>query len=139
MALSMGWIDHPAYASDAGSVIVIVNSTNKIESLSAREISLLFLKNVKKWEDGRKVLPVDQVEDSSIRDKFSNEILGRKVSAVEAFWQKQIFTGRGVPPPEKNSDKDVMAYVQENEGAIGYISAATDIRSLKVKVLKIEN
>jgi len=137
LIIFLGLTVHPAYSGDRKVLKVIVNVSNKIETLSAKEISLLFLKKVRKWDDGSKVLPVDRVEDSPTRKIFSDEILGRKISAIEAFWQKQIFTGRGVPPPEKNSDKEVLKYVEENNGAIGYISSSTDVKGFKVKEIGI--
>ena len=60
---------------------------------------------------------------------------GKKTTAVRSYWLQVIFSGRGVPPPEKPSDKDVIAYVKAHPGAIGYVAATTatdDVKVLKV-------
>jgi hypothetical protein len=60
------------------------------------------------------------------------------VASIKAYWQKQIFSGRGVPPEEKKSDEEVLKYVTENPGAVGYIAEATKIDAYNnVKVLTI--
>jgi hypothetical protein len=59
------------------------------------------------------------------------------VSSIKAYWQKQIFSGRGVPPEEKESDEEVLEYVSKNVGAIGYISESAETSAYDVKVLEI--
>ena len=54
-----------------------------------------------------------------------------------AYWQKMIFSGREVPPPEKTSSAEVVAYVRANRGAIGYVAADAALGA-GVRVLKIE-
>ncbi len=81
---------------------VIVNTSNPTSELTKSEISKLFLKKNKHWKElNEAVLPIDQVVDSPVRKQFSAEIHGRKISAIQAYWQKQIFSGRRVPPEEK--------------------------------------
>ena len=46
-----------------------------------------------------------------------------RISAVESYWQQQIFAGKEVPPAAKPSDEEVLAYVRSTPGAIGYVSA----------------
>ena len=46
---------------------------------------------------------------------------------VKAYWQQMIFSGREVPPPEKASAKDVVAFVSANRGGVGYVPAGTPL------------
>lgn len=124
-----------ASAQETASFKIIVNPTNGISSLTKEQLSDLFLKKVTQWENGRKALPVDQVTSSPIREKFSKEIHEKSVTAINSYWRQKIFSGRDVPPPEKSSDADVLAYIAENADAVGYVSANAPID--KVKVLKI--
>ncbi len=130
--------DSLSSAQEIESYKIIVNGSNPISSMTKDQISKLFLKKVTKWKNGQKVLPLDLTGTSPVRQDFSKEILGRNVWAIKAYWQKQIFSGRGVPPPEKSSDREVLAYVQENPGAIGYISASAVAIKYKVRVLNVE-
>lgn len=122
-------------AQETASFKVIVNASNNVSSMTKEQVSELFLKKMTQWENGRKTLPVDQVSSSPIREKFSKEIHEKSVTAINSYWRQKIFSGRDVPPPEKSSDADVLAYVEENADAIGYVSA--NAPADKVKVLKI--
>jgi ABC-type phosphate transport system substrate-binding protein len=121
-------------AAAADSYKIVVNGANPVTSLNRRQLSALFLRRSTRWDGGTQVLPVDG-PDSPAREDFSRDIHGKKASAVRSYWLQAIFSGRGVPPPEKPSDKDVIAYVHENTGAIGYVSADTPTDD--VKVLKV--
>ena len=121
----------------AKSFKLVVNQANPVDSLTKKEVSNLFLKKVSRWSNGENVQPLDLVETSSVRVNFSKQIHGRKVSSIKAYWQKQIFSGRKIPPPEKKTDTQVLAFVRNNPGAIGYVSADTNSSNRRVKVLKI--
>ncbi len=117
---------------------MIVHAENPTSELTRKEISQLFLKKVKQWKHfEKKVEPVDLTEDSPIREEFSREIHDRKLSSIKAYWQKKIFSGRDVPPLEKETDEDVLAYVDQNRGAIGYIAVEATIDDYGVSVIEI--
>ena len=115
---------------------VIVNKSNPIVTLTKSELSRLFLKKTIVWTGGGEVQPVDLGEDSDIRQVFSKQVLGKDISAVKGYWQQLIFTGRGVPPIEKQSETEVLAFVGANRNAIGYVSAAATLGP-DVKIVKI--
>jgi hypothetical protein len=106
---------------------VIVHASTGAGSLPRAELARLFLKKASTWPDGKAAIPVDQAESSAVRRAFSKAVLERDVSAVRAYWQQQIFSGRGVPPLERASDAEVLAYVRTHPGAIGYVSSGADL------------
>ena len=130
----LGWTV-PAVASGQGFKIV-VNQANSSETISKQQLENIFMKRAGTWSNGQPALPVDQGASSSTRYGFSMVIFGRDVNAIKSHWQRQIFSGRGVPPPEKASDEEVLAFVRANPGAIGYVSSDTAVGS-GVKVLDI--
>jgi hypothetical protein len=56
----------------------------------------------------------------------------RSVAAVKSYWQQVIFSGRGVPPPELESDEAVIRHVTRSPGAVGYVSGAANVRGVRV-------
>jgi hypothetical protein len=111
---------------------VVVHPTNP-ESLATRQlVSDVFLKKVSRWPNGEPIRPVDLALGSAVREVFSQNVLRRSAAAVRSYWQQRIFTGRGVPPPEVASDADVLRYVREHAGGIGYVSMAADPAAVKV-------
>ena len=119
-------------AAQGGSFRVIVNSSNPAGSLRSAHVSDLFKGKVQRWDHGEAVAPVDQSASSSVRASFSKSVHHKSVGAVQAYWQQMIFSGRGVPPAELHSNAEVVAYVQRNSGAIGYVSSSTSLNNVKV-------
>jgi ABC-type phosphate transport system substrate-binding protein len=137
LALSLSLlIFRPDGAGGAGGFMVVVNAANPTASLSADEVSKMFFKKTPRWKNGDKVLPVDLSDQSPVRDSFSEQVHNRPTAAVKAYWQKMIFSGRDVPPFEKASADEVLAYVRANPGAIAYVAAGTNLGS-GVKVLAV--
>lgn len=123
------------FAAGEDRFYVIVNGANSLSSMEDKEVSKLFLKKSVLWPNGQPVVPVDQSERSSVREIFSKEIHGKTTASLQAYWQQQIFSGRNIPPPEKSSDSEVIAFVKANLNAIGYVSAQPS--DAGVKVLKL--
>ncbi|HEY3500938.1 MAG TPA: hypothetical protein VGK73_39870 [Polyangiaceae bacterium] len=95
-----------------------------------------FLKNVTRWSNDEPIHPVDQKADALVRRRFSELVLRRSVQAVKTYWQQRIFSGRGVPPPELDSDDAVVRFVEARPGALGYVSGSTAIGKAKVLAVK---
>ena len=111
----------PAARRDLPPFVLIVNHANPDSVLTRRTAEDLFLKRTHKWRDGAEVMPVDLPPESPIRDAFCRSILNRPVTAVLGYWRSQIFSGRGVPPPELANSRLVMSTVAANPGGIGYV------------------
>lgn len=123
-------------AAGSSSFRVIVHPAIERQSIERSLLSKMFLGQAKLWESGLKVLPVNQLKDSDIRADFSHEIHRQKVAALEAYWLRQIFSGRATPPPTLKSEKEVVSYVTSRPGAIGYVSVDTRLEG--VAVLQVE-
>ncbi len=108
---------------------VIVHADNPITTMSGAAVSQLFLKASTEWDDGRRVSPVDQSQETPVRQAFSERIHGRSATAIGAYWRRQVFSGGNIPPVERASDRDVIAFVAATPGAIGYVNASTSIQA----------
>ena len=129
-ALSLG-AALPSRSLAAEGYTVIVHSSNRATSLSREEAAQYFLKKATSWPSGGEVAAVDLQKHSAAREEFSRVVLHKSMAEVNAYWRQQVFSGRAVPPPEKQSDADVVAFVESNEGAIGYVSAGADLGGAK--------
>src|SRR5471030_3321300 len=103
---------------------LVVNAANPVSDLTRSQVAQIFLKKLTRWPSGHPVLVVDQLEDAGIRQRFTSVVLQKEMRQVDAYWQEMIFSGRAVPPPQRRSDAEVIAYVRENPEAIGYVTAA---------------
>jgi ABC-type phosphate transport system substrate-binding protein len=132
---SMTAQEGPPAAEDPG-YIVVVNKDNPTTSLDPKTVEKMFFKKWKRWDDDVLVVPVNQV-NSDVREAFTKGINKKDVSAIMKYWQRMIFSGRDVPPPEFGSDAEVLEFVKAERGAIGYVSSSTELIE-GVRELKIE-
>jgi hypothetical protein len=115
---------------------VIVNPKNVTPAVERRFLAQVFLRKATQWDDGEVIRPVDLPADAPARRRFAEDVLDRSVAAVKSYWQQVIFSGRGVPPPELDSDEAVLRYVLRHAGAVGYVSGNADVRAVKVLVVR---
>lgn len=123
-------------ASSPGYVLVI-HADNPTTSLPRARVAKMFRHQIKSWQGLElPVVPVDQLESSEVRAAFTQGVHGKKVTSIEEFWIRMIFSGRGTPPKKLASDADVLAFVRSDRGAIGYVSSDTELGP-EVKVLTV--
>jgi ABC-type phosphate transport system substrate-binding protein len=122
--------------AQAGSPVpayqIVVHANNPARIVDRDFLEDAFLKKVTTWRTGEVIRPVDLASSSSVRRKFTDDVLRRSVEAVKGYWQQRIFSGRDVPPPELDDDDDVVKYVLKHEGAVGYVSGGANLNGLKV-------
>ena len=127
-------------AAGAPSYRVVVAAGNPVSALKRRDVATIFLKKKTRWDSGAEIVPVDQSANSLVRAAFTREVLDSeglsRLSAVQTYWQQQLFSGRSAPPPIKASDAEVVAFVAGNPNAIGYVS--TGATTAGVKIVPIE-
>ena len=107
--------------AQAQDYVVVVNAANSVSSISKADLAKAFMKK------NPKLTPVDLAKNSPVRDAFSKAVHGRPAAAVVSYWQQQLFGGTDVPPPEKGSDADVLAFVKSTPNGIGYVAAGTAV------------
>jgi ABC-type phosphate transport system substrate-binding protein len=139
LALGLGCLLATTFASSLiaqqpAGYVVVVHASNPVSSLPSAEVMRMFMKQTTKWPNGIAVMPVDQPISSPVREMFSKRVLGRSARSVKSHWSQQIFSGRGVPPAERENDAEVVRFVMSNRGAIGYVSSAS---AAGAKVLQV--
>src|SRR6185436_4336956 len=75
----------------APAYVIVVHPANPVTAVPRKFVADAFLKKTTRWDHGEIIRPVDQVADSPVRRKFSEEVLKRSVAAVRSYWQQLIF------------------------------------------------
>ena len=115
---------------------VIVNASNPVTWVKKSELAAMFLKKADSWPTGALVVPVDQPERAAVRQSFSRDVIGKPPAAVKSYWNQLVFSGRSVPPPEKLTDEEVIHFVKNTPSAVGYVSASTKTKGVKVLAVR---
>lgn len=119
-------------AGSLADVVIIVHPSQTQSAIAIDELTKLFLKKTTTWSHGAAVDPIDQAAESPVKALFAEVVLGKKVSAINSYWQQQVFSGQGIPPEVKATDAEVVSYVKTHANAIGYVSTGTAVDGVKV-------
>jgi ABC-type phosphate transport system substrate-binding protein len=116
----------------AQEVVAVVSSKSPVPALNSSQVADIFLGKVTRFPDGAQVVPIDQNEESAVRDKFYAQFTGKSPAQVKAHWAKIIFTGRGQPPRQVASSAEAKKAIAENPYAIAYIDASQVDNTVRV-------
>lgn len=105
-------------------IVVVVNNANSA-TLTKNDVSRIFLGKTKKFT------AVNVSSSNALRSEFNKKALNKSSSQVKAYWSKLVFSGKGTPPKELDSDAKIKAFVASNPNAIGYIDSANLDSSVK--------
>jgi ABC-type phosphate transport system substrate-binding protein len=114
-------------AAEPVRVRVIANESVPTGVVSKKTLNAVFRGEPARWSDGTLLRAVDQSVRSDIRLAFTRDLLNDTLDSIQAHWMRRIAQGRGLPPPVKASDADVMAFVASNRGGLGYVAEATPL------------
>jgi hypothetical protein len=117
-------------ASATADVILIAHPDTAPSSMGERDVRDLFLGNRSRI-GGVNFIPV-LLRDGSTHDAFLSARIGRTAVQFQTHWRNIVFTGRGKALASFDSEAEVVEFVAENRGAIGYISAGTSHDNVKV-------
>lgn len=107
---------------------IVINRANPKTELTTKDVQRIFYKRTTRWEDWQgggdfvRVTPIDRERGAEVRKLFSKKIFRKSTSAIESYWQRQIFSGEDIPPDKLATEAEVIEFVRRNRGAIGYVS-----------------
>lgn len=111
---------------------LIGNPKHAAATLDRAFVRNAFLRKETAWGDGETIRPIDLPMKLPQRDQFTREVLKKTPAQLKSYWSQQIFSGKGVPPPEAESPNDVITYVLAHPGALGYVPADVDPHGARV-------
>jgi len=111
---------------------VIVNPENPASAIDRRFLRDAFLRKASDWDGGSAIHPIDLARRFAARERFVHDVLNKTPAQLKSYWIQQIFSGKGVPPPEADSPAAVIGYVLANPGAVGYLPLDADPGGAKV-------
>lgn len=110
----------------ASEIVVVLNPNNPVTSMTAGEVKLIWLRKIKKrWPQLKKnIKPVDRSHSCTERDLFYNKILDMSADEVETYFIQKQYQNAEKPPEKFSSEKEVIDFVSNEPGAIGFVSSA---------------
>jgi len=131
------WVPSTWAQSEA---LVVANSSLPGDSLSQQDIRAIFL-GKKSGVAGQNVVIVT-LDGGDVHKDFLKSEVGKTPSQFSSHWKKIVFTGKGKMPKSFKTEEELLAFISNTKGGIGYVGAgaSTDsrIKDGRVKVLKVQ-
>lgn len=123
----------PFFSSAASneSVVLIGSSDIPVTSIRPIDVNHIFLGKKTEWVNGNPIKFVT-LKDGDTHISFLKVYIKKRPSQFKAYWNRMLFTGKGIVPRSFNSEKALMEFISENTGYIGYISGNPVNDNIKV-------
>jgi ABC-type phosphate transport system substrate-binding protein len=124
---------------------IIVHKDNPVEKTSITEVRNYWMRRgaQKAWPILKTtVLPVDRKSTTPEKAVFYKKVVALSEADVEAYFAAKQYQSAESPPVKTATDRDVIQYVSDNRGAIGFINSGSltdaDKQAVKVVCLVVE-
>ncbi|ERP85362.1 hypothetical protein Q670_06665 [Alcanivorax sp. P2S70] len=112
-------------------IVVVVSKNSDLGGLTRNEVRQIFNGQLNRVGE-ISVKPLDLPVAASQREVFYQQVMGKSVEQMKSYWARMIFTGRGMPPREVSSDREMTLLVGSDRKFIGYMDEADVTSDLKV-------
>lgn len=118
-------------------LVVVVNARSGVAAMTRNEVINVFFGRNRQFFNGLEAMPVDLEDSHPKRLQFYKTLVGKDLSEINAYWSRQIFTGRMQAPPRLESTEEVLKWVAARPGGIGFVELSrADARVRVVYELK---
>src|SRR5262249_3370138 len=107
LASSLAVADHSVAATDEYKIIV--HPENTISAVDRAFVRDVYLRKATDWGGGAPARPIDLATRFTVRERFCEDVLRKTPAQLKRYWSQQIFSGKGVPPPEADSTAAAVA------------------------------
>ena len=73
----------------ANDILVIVNKSVEVETLSIAELKQIFLKKKSSWPGGNPIVPINARVSEDIREEFREKVLDMSNTEESTYWETQ--------------------------------------------------
>jgi len=105
----------------SAEIFVLANKGVPDKELQRESVERIYLGKKSQWSDGTRIVPV-VLKSGSTHTAFVKKFLDRDASQFSTYWKQAVFTGRGMPPKSFETEAELIEFVSNTPGAIGYAS-----------------
>jgi len=114
----------------AGDIVVICNKSVAESTVGKQDLKNIYMGKKTSWNDNKKIVFVVQ-DNSGVNDQFLSTYINKSSAQYSSYWKEKVFTGQGTPPKSFATDKEMIQFVTQTDGAIGYVSSGEGLDNVK--------
>lgn len=111
-------------AKVCAELVVVVNARSGVAAMSRNEVINIFFGRNRLFFNGIEAQPVDLLDAHPDRGRFYSALVGKDLADINAYWSRQVFSGRLQPPPKMQTSEEVLKWIVSQPGGIGFIDLA---------------
>jgi len=111
-----------SHAKNNSSVIIIANKNISEESLTLGAVRSIFGMRLRSWKGNNPIRVFVFNDHHPLHIEFSKKILGVFPHQLRWSWDRLVFSGTGQAPTYVKTEKQMLEYIENIPGAIGYIT-----------------
>lgn len=108
----------------SAELVVIVNARSGVAAMTRNEVINIFFGRYRQFFNGLEAQPIDLVDGQPERARFYSALVGKDLADVDAYWSRQVFSGRTKPPARVGNPDEVIKWVVSQPGGIGFVDLA---------------
>jgi hypothetical protein len=132
------WLLAQPGAALRAELAVVVNARCGVAAMTRNEVINVFFGRSRQFFNSVEAQPVDMLDSHPDRARFYYKLLGKDLSEVNAYWSRQVFSGRSQPPVKVGNSEEVLKWVASHPGGIGFVEASRADARVRV-VLELAN
>jgi ABC-type phosphate transport system substrate-binding protein len=111
----------PTVATSQGSPTVVVIAHPSVGALTATTLQRLYTGRAIEV-DSKPISVVNAPAGTALRQRFLEQVLETTEQKYTAYWIVRRHVGKGVPPRELDTAAEVIDFVRQTPGGVGYIA-----------------
>jgi hypothetical protein len=105
--------------------LVVAHKGVASEKVDASSLKAIFLGKKVSWDGAGRVV-IATLKSGALAEEFYKDRLEMNASSFGNHWRRLAMTGGGIAPKSFESEADLLKFVAETPGAVGFASAANE-------------
>ncbi len=121
---SIFWLLVQPAAEVCAELVVVVNARCGVAAMTRNEVINVYFGRNRQYFNGVEAQPVDLSDNHPDRARFYSLLVGKDLSEINAYWSRQVFSGRMQPPAKVSASEEVLRWVVSHPGGMGFVDLA---------------
>lgn len=118
--------------SQAPVVRVIANTSVSSQEISVEQIRRIFSMRQTLWPNNQPITVFVFTTQHETHQAFSTKVLGMFPYQLDRIWNKLVYSGLGEEPIKVQSEHEMLEFVSQRPGAIGYVMGQVDGNAVNI-------
>ena len=124
LPLAIFWLLIQPAAEVRAELVVVVNARSGVAAMTRNEVINVFFGRNRQFFNGVEAQPVELPDSHAELARFYRLLVGKEMSDINAYWSRQVFSGRMQPPAKVQSTDEILKWVVSHPGGIGVVDLA---------------